>query len=220
MILSNGETKKLYRRTARFYDAWVRAYRLFGVDRHRRSAVDALDLSVGDTVVDLGCGTGLNFSLLYDIVGPTGRIVGVDLTDAMLDRARQRAEDAGWKNVELVEADLAEYAFPSDADSALATFALEMVPEYDAVVKRAAEALPPGGRLAVHGLKYPEGWPEWLIRLGVCVNKPFGVSRDYAAFRPWESVRRHMVEIEHREFYFGAAYLSVGEARPRVETVV
>ena len=94
----------------------------------------------------------------------------------------------------------------------LATFALEMVPEYDAVIRRGSEMLPGDGRLALFGLKHPEGWPEWLLRLGLWLNKPFGVSRDYESFRPWESVRRHMKEVRHKEFFFGAAYLSVGEA--------
>ena len=185
MILSRDQVRSLYRRTARFYDLVVWAYRLLGADRHRRTAVEALRLRPGDTVVDMGCGTGLNFPYLQEAVGSTGRIVGVDLTDAMLERAQARADRSGWQNIELVEADLADYVFPPDVDAALATFALEMVPEYDAVVCRAADALPPRGRLALHGLKHPERWPEGLIRLGVWLNKPFGVTRDYEAFRPW-----------------------------------
>lgn len=212
MILSKEEVRRLYRRTAAFYDAAVWLYRLVGTGRHRPHAVAALQLRPGDTVVDMGCGTGLNLHLLRAAVGPGGRVVGVDLTDAMLERARRRIERAGWDNVEVVEADLAGYAFPLDMKGAVATFALEMVPEYDAVIRRVAANLPPGRRLAVYGLKHPERWPRWLVRLGVWLNRPFGVSHEYAALRPWESVRRHMREVEHREFYAGAAYLSVGEA--------
>ena len=220
MILSRDQVRSLYRRTARFYDLVVWAYRLLGADRHRRTAVEALRLRPGDTVVDMGCGTGLNFPYLQEAVGPTGRVVGVDLTDAMLERAGERAERHGWQNIELVEADLLDYVFPPDVDAALATFALEMVPEYDAVIRRVADALPPGKRLALLGLKHPERWPEWLVRLGVWLNKPFGVSREYASFRPWESVRDHMRFMRYHELYAGAAYLCVGEtlptARPRV----
>ena len=212
MILSKEEAKHIYRRSARFYDLALWVYRLFGTGRHRRQAVHALHLQPGDTVVDMGCGTGLNFRLLQKAVGPEGRIVGVDLTDAMPDRARHRIQKAGWQNIELVEDDLATYTFPPSMNAALATFALEMVPEYDAVIRRVAETLPHGGRLAVYGLKEPERWPDWLIRLGIWLNKPFEVSRNYAALRPWESVRRHMKEVRHKEFFFGAAYLSVGEA--------
>lgn len=212
MILSETEVRTLYRRTARFYDASLWAYRIAGIGQHRRRAVGALELRIGDTVVDMGCGTGLNFPLLCEAVGPTGRVIGVDLTDAMLERARRRVEREGWTNVELVEADLARYEFPKDLNAALATFALEMVPRYDAVIGRAAQSLPEGGRLAVYGMKHPDRWPRWLTRIGVWLNRPFGVSEDYAALRPWESVRRHMKEVEYEEFYAGATYLCVGAA--------
>ena len=214
MILSKRETKRLYRRTAPFYDLALLAYRLIGVRRRRREAVRALQLQSGDTVVDMGCGTGLNFDLLHEAVGPAGRIVGVDLSGAMLQQAHRRVRRAGWRNVRLVEADLATYEFPSETKGALATFALEMVPEYHDIVRCVADRLAPGGRLALFGLKVPEHWPEWLLRLAVWLNKPFGASRDYAALRPWESVRRHMDAVTCRELYFGAAYLAVGE-RPR-----
>lgn len=213
MLLTREEVRTLYRRTAPFYDAAVWMYRLTGVSHHRERAVAALGLRPGDTVVDLGCGTGLNLPLLRAAVGPAGRVVGVDLTDAMLERARRRIARAGWHNVELVEADLTEYTFPPGLGGALATFALEMVPEYDAVIRSVAEALPPGRRLALFGLKHPDRWPRWLIRLGIWLNRPFGVSEEYAALKPWESLRKYMNEVEYDEFYAGAAYLSVGEAR-------
>ena len=69
----------------------------------------------------------------------------------------------------------------------------EGVPELlDAVIERLAATMPAGGRVAVSGLRRPERWPEWLIRLGEWVNRPFGVTRAYETFRPWESVRQHL----------------------------
>lgn len=73
-----------------------------------------------------------------------------------------------------------------------------------------AERLAPGGRFGIFGLKYPERWPRRVIRVGNWLNRPFGL-KEYAALRPLESVRRHVGEVEHREFLGGAAYLSVGE---------
>lgn len=211
MILSKEEVRKLYRRTARFYDIALWLYRLAGTRRHRRHAVGALQLHQGDTVIDMGCGTGINFQLLHQAIGPSGRIIGMDLSDAMLERAQRRVGKAGWQNVELVEADLASYPFPREAAGARATFALEMVPEYDEVIRHVSATLPPDGRLALLGLKHPEKWPRWLICLGIWLNKPFGVSEEYEAFRPWESVRRHMVEVRHEELFWVVVYLSVGE---------
>lgn len=58
-------------------------------------AVRALKLQPGDTVLELACGTGINFSLFQQYIGPTGQIIGVDLTDAMLDQAQKRVARQG-----------------------------------------------------------------------------------------------------------------------------
>lgn len=214
MVLNKRETRNLYRKRARHYDLAMWLYRLAGVriDRYRRLTMQGLSLQRGDTVVDLGCGTGLNFPLLQEAVQQEGRIIGVDLTDAMLERAEKRIRHAGWKNVELVQADLAQYQFPSSIAGILSTWAITMVPEYDDVIRRGAAALRPGGRMAILELKMPEKWPEWLVRLAVWLNKPYGVSLELADRHPWEVVRRFLWEVSYREFYFGACYLSVGEA--------
>jgi len=209
-ILSNDEITQLYRRIAPFYDA-LAAKGWLGVRRHRELAVRGLQLQPEDVVVDLCCGTGLNFALLHDAVGARGRIIGVDLSPDMLDRARRRADRKGYDNVELVRADVASYAFPPGVDSVISTYGLEMVPEYDDIIRRAATALPGGARLSVYGLKHPDHWPRAVLKLAILAAKPFGVSREYESFRPYESVRRHLLEADYREFLKGAAYLSVGE---------
>lgn len=212
--LSTSQMRRLYRRLAPYYDASLWAYYLAGfrVMHYRRMATDALNVQRGDTVVDLGCGTGLNLPLLREAVGSEGRVVGVDLSEAMLEEAAARVRRAGWQNVELVRADAAEYVFPERTDGILSTLAITIVDEYDDVIRRAAEALRPGGRMTLFGLKKPDGWPTWLLRLAVWLNKPFGVSLDYAGRRPWAALRRHLREVRFEELYFGAAYLSVGEA--------
>jgi demethylmenaquinone methyltransferase/2-methoxy-6-polyprenyl-1,4-benzoquinol methylase len=213
MAFDREAVRHLYRRRAGRYDRAVWLFRLAGFrfDRYRRLTVAGLGLTPGNTVVDLGCGTGLNFPLLEEAVGPSGRIVGVDLTDAMLERAHERVRAAGWANVELVQADLAGYAPPGGAAGILSTFAIALVPEYDAVIARCAAALRPGGRLAIFDLKEPEGWPRWLVQVAAWANRPFGVTLDLADRHPWKSVRRHLAEREYRELYFGALYLSVGQ---------
>lgn len=166
MVLDKQETRELYRRRARRYDLAMWIYRLCGfrIDHYRRQAVAALALRPGDTVVELSCGTGLNFAMLQRLVGPSGRVIGVDLTDAMLFEAKRRVDRAGWSNVELVQSDLAEYTAPDGVGGFLSTLVLTLVPEFDAVIQAASGALRPGGRLAVLDMKFPDGWPEWLVR--------------------------------------------------------
>lgn len=213
MALSKTQTRELYRKRARRYDFWVQVYPLFGVnlDRYRRDTISALALQPGDTVVELGCGTGLNFGYVQQAIGPAGKIIGVDLTDSMLDVARDRVAREKWTNVALVRADLASWEFPSGISGAYSTLALTLVPEYDKVIERASSALKPEGRLAILDMKLPEAWPKWLVRLAVWLNKPFGVSLELAHRHPWESIRRYLTETEYREYYFGALYLCAGK---------
>ena len=116
-------------------------------------------------------------------------------------------------DVHLVPGDNRQLDWPDGVHGVIATFALEMVPEYDQVIADAARALSPtGGRIATSGLRTPERWPSWAIRAGIAISRPFGVHEDYMAFRPWEAVRRHTREILHDTAGLGALYLSVGQA--------
>src|SRR6266481_4849461 len=82
------EVNAVYRRRARFYDWSVNTYYLIGFRwwAYRRRAIAALQLGRGATVVEIGCGTGLNFGLVQQRIGPTGRLFGVDLCADMLDK--------------------------------------------------------------------------------------------------------------------------------------
>ena len=166
-------------------------------------------------MVDLGCGTGRNLPLLTNAVGPQGRVIGVDLTSAMLRAAERRIRAHQWTNVELVEADAAVYEFPPETDGVVSTFAVTLAPGYDQILHRAAGALASGGRLAIMDLKLPERWPSWLVRVAAWANRPYGVTIALGERCPWESVRRYTNEVVFREYYFGALYLSVGVAQVR-----
>jgi len=211
-ILGPDAVRNLYDRLAPVYDALASGYGLVGGSAYRQRAVEALSLRPGDTVVDLACGTGANFPYLVEVVGAEGRVIGVDMSPGMLAQAHQRVEDAGWETVELVEADVREFTFPEGVRGVLSTFGLEMVPEHEAVVRRALVALAPGGRIAVGGLRHPERWPEWVVRLGALVNRPFGVSQAYEDVQPWRSVQALAEDVRYQEHLLGAAYLTSGQA--------
>jgi ubiquinone/menaquinone biosynthesis C-methylase UbiE len=209
-----------YRKKARHYDITSRLYPAPGYPQRtqRRRAVQALGLRTGDTVIDLACGTGLNVPLLQQAVGPGGRIVGVDLTDAMLARARDRVKASGWGNVSLVQADAAGFDFPAEADAILSTYALTQVPECAEVIAHGTAALAAGGRWAVLDLKVPGGTPEWLARLGTATVRPFASIDQWMRRRPWEAIRAAMREeladFAWTELSFGTAFLAAGSRPP------
>ena len=165
-------------------------------------------------MVDVACGTGLNFPLLQEAIGPEGRVVGVDLTDAMLAQAERRVEANGWGNVELVQSDAAEFEFPAGVDAILSTYALTQVPECGEVIAGGAAALAAGGRWVVLDLKAPDAAPRWLTQLGVAVARPFASIDEWLARRPWEAIRAAMeedlAELSWTELCFRTAFLAAG----------
>lgn len=214
MALDKRSIALLYQKRAKYYNFSANAYYLLGFREfaYRKIGVKTLNLKKGDTVVEIGCGTGLNFSLLRKQVGPKGTIIGVDLTLEMLEEADKRIKRNGWQNVTLIQNDAAKYQFREQIDGIISTFALTLVPEYDEIIQNGAAALSPNARFVIVDFKKPDKWPMWIVKLFVILTRPFGVSLDIAHRHPWESVARYMTVVEFRELYLGALYLCVGKA--------
>jgi ubiquinone/menaquinone biosynthesis C-methylase UbiE len=215
----DGDRQRLvetYRRKAKHYDIVSRLYPVPGYPQlsQRRLAVGALGLRPGDTVVDMACGTGLNFSLIQQAIGPDGRLIGVDLTDAMLAIAQQRIERNGWSNVSLVQADAAEFAYPAEIDGIVSTYAMSHVPEAADAIAHGAAALARGGHWVVLDLKVPDNVPRWLAQLGIALGRPLGSIDEWVGRRPWEVLRAAMhdelADLSWTELFFGTAFLAAG----------
>ena len=209
-----------YRGKAQHYDLTSRLYPAPGYPHpaQRVRAIEALRLHPGDRVVDIACGTGLNFPLIERAIGPEGRIVGVDLTDAMLAQARDRRDANGWSNISLVQADAADFDFPAEVDAIVCTYALSQVPECADVIARGAAALTGGGRLVVLDLKVPDDTPRWLANIGTTFVRRFAAIDEWLARRPWEVIRAAMkdelADLSWTELFFGTAFLAAGSRAP------
>lgn len=212
--LTREDVRTVYDKHARFYDRAVWLYYLVGmpIRKWRRMAVDALNLNRGDTVVEIGCGTGLNFALLERAIGREGRIIGIDISDAMLDRAKALVRDEKWQNVELISCSASDFTFPDQIDGILATGVLSYEPEFDRVIERGASALDPGGKWAILDYKMPSGWQRTFAPLFIALGSSFGVSRNFMERHIWKSVERHLRQTKMQELYGGFVYLVSGEA--------
>jgi demethylmenaquinone methyltransferase/2-methoxy-6-polyprenyl-1,4-benzoquinol methylase len=211
---------KVYRKKAKHYDITSRLYPapFYPQRAQRLRAVQALDVRAGDTVIDMACGTGLNFRLIQEAIGPGGRIVGVDLTDAMLARAEDRIAMNGWSNISLVQSDAVDFDFSTKVDAILSTYALSQVPECAQVISNGAAALSVGGRWVVLDLKVPGRTPGWLAQAGTAVVRPFASIDEWIGRRPWETIRAAMqeelVDLSWTELFFGTAFLAAGTRGP------
>jgi arsenite methyltransferase len=119
------------------------------------------DFTAGEQVVDVGCGAGLDTLLAARRVGPEGRVIGVEMTPAMLERARAAAAAAGATNVELREGYAERLPVPSGwADVVISNGVLNLAPDKAAVFAELARVLRPGGRLQVGDLLVAKPVPE------------------------------------------------------------
>ena len=202
-----------YNLAVRLFDAF--AWFGFNISGWRKQAISALNLKPGDTVVDIGCGTGLNFPLLSQAVTSNGKIIAVDLSDAMLDQARQAIAANKWTNVQLVCSDAAQFEFSSKVDAVVSAYTLTLVPDCGRVISNAIAALATGGRLVILDMSWPKYCPLWWRHV-LFFLRSYGVTADVLRRRPWKIVQKSMKELlqdySQKQFWFGFFYLACGTA--------
>jgi arsenite methyltransferase len=122
-------------------------------------------LRTGEVVVDLGCGGGLDVFLAAKMVGPQGRAIGIDMTPAMIERARANAEAGGYTNVEFYQATIDDIPLAdASVDCVISNCVLNLAPDKPAVFREIARILKPGGRLAVSDIALKGELPEAIAK--------------------------------------------------------
>jgi demethylmenaquinone methyltransferase/2-methoxy-6-polyprenyl-1,4-benzoquinol methylase len=115
----------------------------------RRKAVKRLGLKRGETVLEIGCGTGRNLALLREAVGADGVVIGIDASEGMLAQARQLVRRHDWKNVRLMQQDAAGLDLEDPVDAVYFSLSYSALPDREPVLLKAWEALRSGGRLVI-----------------------------------------------------------------------
>jgi ubiquinone/menaquinone biosynthesis C-methylase UbiE len=171
------EARQTYDRFSRYYDYTVVG--AFG-RKYAAMALKRLSIAEGETVLEIGSGTGYCLKLMAERVGQSGKVCGIDISSRMIGRTRKRLERAGLaQRVALYCGDAASLPFADDAfDAVLANFVLEVLdtPDITVVLQQVKRVLKPGGRLGLASMSKEDGhsiavrlyewihnkWPKWL----------------------------------------------------------
>lgn len=196
-----------YDRIARYIPLFDRV--LFLPRDSREKAVARLGLTAGDSVLDIGCGTGRSLPYLQQAVGPGGRVYGIDISRGMLREARKLCAARRWNNVRLSECDAAEFTAPTPLNGVLFSLSYNTMPHHRAVLRKAWDQLLPGGRLVIMDAKVPPGlsgklvlpFSLWLMKHTMLGNP---------LIHPWEELAALTDEIEMTQRLFRSYYICCG----------
>ncbi len=201
-----------YTKSADSYDLADKLFPSIGlnIEKYRDMTINALNLKQGDTVVELGCGTGLNFKRVLEKIGPKGRLIGVDITEKMLEKAKKRIHKHSWNNVELVHNNFEEYKFPKDIDGIFSIIALSHSSKHEQIVKRGYDALKQGKVFSLMDFKKSEGVSRIFTPLLLFFTGPFPENGKYIYRQAWKSIEKYFEKTTFQEGWGGFLYLSVG----------
>jgi ubiquinone/menaquinone biosynthesis C-methylase UbiE len=174
----------------------------------RRRAIARLSLKPGETVLDLGCGTGLSFPHLENYVGPQGAIIGVEQSPDMIAKALARAEQNGWANVMLVNAPAEEAHIPQPADAAVFHFTHDLM-QTPAALDNVFRSLKPGARVVATGLKWARWWSP-AVNIFVRIAAMRSTTTMAGLDEPWRYLEPHLTGMVIEAAPGGPTYLAYG----------
>jgi len=182
-----------------------------GSGRPRRAAIEQLRAEPGDVVLDLACGTGLNFPQIEGAIGPTGLLIGLDYSRGMLARAQTKVVREGWQNTRLIHADaralsrtlLVERVGVDQVDRVLCTLGLSVIPDWEQALANSWALLKPGGRCSIMDWHVTQrNLFAWFLN---------SISQGDVSRATWTLLRDHAEDYARRTFIGGNVFVAAGK---------
>lgn len=200
-----------YSRRAAHYDA-----ELAWFEPLRTEAIALLALQPGQRVLDVGCGTGLSFEPLERAVGASGAVVGIEQSPEMMELARERVAQHGWRNVTLIAAPAETAAVHGRMDAALFHFTHDILREPRAL-DNVLRHLRPGARVVTVGLQWAPPW-AWPANCFVALAALYSISSFDGLARPWDLLAQRLQQVQVNTALGGGIYRVSGIYQPEAAT--
>jgi len=183
---------------------------VFFIKPLRLKAAQLLQLKLGDRVLDAGCGPGGSFPYLVDAVGPSGEVVGVEISPEIAVNARRRIEKNGWSNVQVIEADARTVKLNGKFDG-LIMFAAADVYASPQALDNLLPYLANHARVVAFGAKLSHRRSASMLNSFFRSMFKLSFSSTPALnYEPWKPLEARVAELQVQEYFFGCMFLAWG----------
>lgn len=202
----------------KYYDKFSIVYDLISSKRYyhkpRKYAIEQLDLQKHQTVLNLPCGTGQNFFYFQEHLHQTGQILGIDLSDGMLEKAKQKVQKNNWQNIKIIKGDateinpswIKEHLGDVKIDAVLCDLGLSGFPNWEQVIDNLVDILAPNGKIVIMDwyMEKPSLRGEFIKWIGKGeVNRPI-----------WQYLQNKVEIFEVKTFKRGDVFVAIGQKQP------
>jgi SAM-dependent methyltransferase len=176
----------------------------------RERAAGLLELKDGDRVIDAGCGSGGSFPYLVDAVGPSGEVVGIEISPMSAASAHRRISKNKWKNAQVIES-AAQTVSLTGAYDGLLMFAAADVYASDDALQNILPHLKPNARIVFFGAKVSRTLSGKILNPVLRVLFKMSFSTTPAPdHEPWLIIDKYIEKLEVKEYFFGLMFLASG----------
>lgn len=184
----------------------------FFIKSLRQKAVQLLQLKPGDRVLDIGCGPGGCFPFLFGAVGPTGEVVGIEISPEIAVNTRKRIETNGWSNVRVIEGN----AHTIKLEGKFQGMVMFGAPDIYASPHALDNLLPyltDDARIVIFGAKLLRSSTKFNSFLRSSFSHLSFPSTPALSYEPWGPLEQHVGRLEVREYFFGLMFLAWGSMK-------
>jgi ubiquinone/menaquinone biosynthesis C-methylase UbiE len=214
MTLKSKEIEAIYRsKVAKKYDLPISHF--FG--KYKKLAFNDSSLKNGDRVLVFCCGTGLDFSHILRKIGKNGKIIGVDFSSKMLNKAKEKIKKNKWENIELIQADVTKFQYKIDKkfDVGVCTLGMSIIPEYKSTYYNLVSHIKKEGEVIIGDMQLASGWRARLNPLSIFLAKRYGGSYEghQNSLELCNIMKKELRGVKKKEFFFNSYFYCIGKIK-------